>query len=211
MGVSWSGARAGGNTFFTRGGTFPLGLLEKGDGVANLVDSSLMEKGWKASCYREKTPNRALKISPCFSVGLPIPQTDHHLVIRKMCLRVGRPTSQTDHHRMVKERGARTRSRKKATRRHHSYIAARRVSWGGVRNAHASVPWLMAGVWSVYPQCRVYAAAEGNGAGSAGSRCRTQTMTEGNGAWITRSHRRNNSWLRGTTLEALVATAVTTP
>ena len=44
MGVFWSGARAGGNNVFTRKGSVPLGLLEKGDEVANLVDSSLMDK-----------------------------------------------------------------------------------------------------------------------------------------------------------------------
>ena len=43
-GVFWSGARASGNNAFTRGGSFQLCLLEKGDEVANLVDSSLMEK-----------------------------------------------------------------------------------------------------------------------------------------------------------------------
>ena len=43
--VFWSGARVVGNIYiFTRGGLFPLGLLEKGDEVPNLVDSSLMEK-----------------------------------------------------------------------------------------------------------------------------------------------------------------------
>ena len=44
VGVSWSRARAGDNNGFSRGSYFPLGLLEKGDDVANLVDSSLMEK-----------------------------------------------------------------------------------------------------------------------------------------------------------------------
>ena len=44
VGVFWSGARAGDKNVFTRGGSFPLCLLEKGDEVANLVDSSLMKK-----------------------------------------------------------------------------------------------------------------------------------------------------------------------
>ena len=44
VGVFWSRARGSGNNVFTRGGSFPSCLLEKGDGVANLVDSSLMEK-----------------------------------------------------------------------------------------------------------------------------------------------------------------------
>ena len=46
MGVFWR-ARGSGNTGFTQGGSFPLCLLEKGDEVANLVDSSLMEKRTK--------------------------------------------------------------------------------------------------------------------------------------------------------------------
>ena len=39
-----SGARVGGNIGPTRGGSFPLALLEKGNEVANLGDSSLMGK-----------------------------------------------------------------------------------------------------------------------------------------------------------------------
>ena len=37
-GIFKSGARAGGNNTSTREGSFPLGLLKKGDEVANLVD-----------------------------------------------------------------------------------------------------------------------------------------------------------------------------
>ena len=37
-----SGARVGGNISPAQEGYFPLGLLEKGDEVANLLDSSLM-------------------------------------------------------------------------------------------------------------------------------------------------------------------------
>ena len=44
VGVFWSGARESGNNVSTQGGSFPLCLLEKGAEVANLVDSSLMEK-----------------------------------------------------------------------------------------------------------------------------------------------------------------------
>ena len=43
VGGFWSGARGSGNNVFTREGSFPLCLLEKGDEIANLVDSSLME------------------------------------------------------------------------------------------------------------------------------------------------------------------------
>ena len=45
VGVFMSGARVGGNTYPTRGGSFPLDLLEKGNEVANLDDSSLMGNG----------------------------------------------------------------------------------------------------------------------------------------------------------------------
>ena len=42
VGVFRSGARVGGNKSPTREGSFPLGLSERGDEVADLVDSSLM-------------------------------------------------------------------------------------------------------------------------------------------------------------------------
>ena len=44
VGVFMSGARVVGNISPTREGSFPLALLEKGNEVANLDDSSLMEK-----------------------------------------------------------------------------------------------------------------------------------------------------------------------
>ena len=44
LGVFMSGARVGGNIGPTRGGAFPLALLEKGNEVANLDYSSLMGK-----------------------------------------------------------------------------------------------------------------------------------------------------------------------
>ena len=44
IGVFMSGARMGGNIGPTRGGSFPLALLEKGNEEANLDDSSLMGK-----------------------------------------------------------------------------------------------------------------------------------------------------------------------
>ena len=47
-----SGARVGGNIGPTRGGSFPLALLEEGNEVANLDDSSLMENGWSARYCR---------------------------------------------------------------------------------------------------------------------------------------------------------------
>ena len=44
VGIFMSGARVGGNMGPTRGGSFPLGLLEKGNEVAHLDDSSFMGK-----------------------------------------------------------------------------------------------------------------------------------------------------------------------
>ena len=44
VGVFMSGAWVGDNIGPTREGSFPLGLLETGDEVANLDDSSLMRK-----------------------------------------------------------------------------------------------------------------------------------------------------------------------
>ena len=44
VGVFWSGARASGNNVFRGGGSIPLCLLERGDEVANIVDSSLIDK-----------------------------------------------------------------------------------------------------------------------------------------------------------------------
>ena len=44
MGVFWIAAQASGNIGFTRAGSLLVCLLEKGDEVANIVDSSLMEK-----------------------------------------------------------------------------------------------------------------------------------------------------------------------
>ena len=44
VGFFRNGARVGGNKRSTRESSFPLGLLEKGDEVATLVDSSLVGK-----------------------------------------------------------------------------------------------------------------------------------------------------------------------
>ena len=83
MGVFWSGARAGGNHVFTRGGSFPLGLLEKEDKVASLVDSSLMEKDRTPAAIASKHRIEPGKRSRCLRVGRLTPQTDRHLVVRK--------------------------------------------------------------------------------------------------------------------------------
>ena len=52
--VLLSGARAGGNNVFSRGGPLSLCLLEKGREVANLVDFSLMEK--RIDCPLQSRP-----------------------------------------------------------------------------------------------------------------------------------------------------------
>ena len=84
MGVFWSGARASGNYVFARGDSFPLCLLEKGDGVANLVYSSLMEKRTERPLLsRANTGSSLSKDLECFSVGLPTIQIDRHFVVRK--------------------------------------------------------------------------------------------------------------------------------
>ena len=69
------GARPCGNKVSTREGSFPLDLMEKGENVANLVDSSF--------AIAKKHLNKLRKTSPCFSLNLPTPQTDRHHVVRK--------------------------------------------------------------------------------------------------------------------------------
>ena len=53
------------------------------------------------------------------------------------------------------------------------------------------------GVWKAYPRRRLYAAAEGNGVGSAGSLCRTQSKVEGNSARRACSRPRNCTLAEG--------------
>ena len=101
MGVFWSGARAGGHNVFTRGGSFPLGLLEKEDEVANLVDSSLMETTKKTERPLLSRANTGSSLAKYLGVlVLAFPPRG-----QKKCLGVGRPTPQTDRHRLVLERG----------------------------------------------------------------------------------------------------------
>ena len=66
MGVIWSGARGSGNNGFTRGGSFPLCPLEKGYKVANLVDSSVMEKKDRAPAVIASEH----RIKPCKYLGV---------------------------------------------------------------------------------------------------------------------------------------------
>ena len=61
MGVFESGARASGNEFLARRGSFPLAFLEERDDLATLVGSSLIEKGQSARYYREETPDQILE------------------------------------------------------------------------------------------------------------------------------------------------------
>ena len=92
MGVFWSGARGSGNNTYIRGGSCSLCLLEKGEEVANLVDFSLMEKKERGSAViASKHRIEPRKKSRCFGVGLPTPQIDRHLVVRKKCFE-GRPS-----------------------------------------------------------------------------------------------------------------------
>ena len=66
VGVLRSGARVGGNKRPTREGAFPLGLLEKGDEVANLIDSSLMGKMIERLLLSRRNTGLSLAIDPVF-------------------------------------------------------------------------------------------------------------------------------------------------
>ena len=105
VGVFSNGTRAGGNNCFTRGDSFPLGLLEKGDEVSNLVGSSLMEKKTeRPPLLRANTESSLAKDLGALVLDLPNPKPDRHFVVRKKCSRVGRSTPQNDRRRMIKER-----------------------------------------------------------------------------------------------------------
>ena len=94
VGVLMSGARVGGNIGPTRGGSVPLALLEKGNEVANLDDSSLMEKRMERPSLTKdlgvlmlafphlKPTTTSWPARSVFRVGLPIPQTDRHRLVR---------------------------------------------------------------------------------------------------------------------------------
>ena len=84
MGVFWSGGRASGNNVFTRGGSFPSCLLKKGDEVANLVVSSLMEKRTECPLLsRANTVSSLAKDLGVLVLAFPHPKIDRHLVVRK--------------------------------------------------------------------------------------------------------------------------------
>ena len=124
VGVFWSGARESDKNLFTRGSSFPLCLLEKGDEVANLVDSSLTEKTDRAPAVIASKH----RIEPRKYLGVLVLAFPHL-----------KPTSTAwsgrggDEHIRVKRRRAVAAS----------YIVARRVPGGGARTAQAPVPWLM--------------------------------------------------------------------
>ena len=96
-----SGERVGGNIGPTRGGSFPLALLEEGNEVAKLDNSSLMGKrierpllsrvntgssltkdlGVLVLAFPHLKPTSTSWPAQRVRVGLPTPQTDrHHLV-----------------------------------------------------------------------------------------------------------------------------------
>ena len=63
-----SGVRVGGNVGPTRGGSFPLALLENGNEVANLDDSSLMGKRTERSLLSRRNTGSSLVIDQGFFV-----------------------------------------------------------------------------------------------------------------------------------------------
>ena len=60
VGVFMSGARVGSNKSPTPEGSCPFGILEKGDEVANLVDSSLMGKRIERPLLSRENTGRSL-------------------------------------------------------------------------------------------------------------------------------------------------------
>ena len=106
VGVFWSGARASGNNVFTREGSFPLCLLEKRDEVANLVDSSLMEKKDRApAVIASKHGWSFAKDLGVLVLAFPHLKSSATSWSEKSVSRVDRPTPQTERHRLVRERG----------------------------------------------------------------------------------------------------------
>ena len=167
MDAFWTEARASGNNVFTRGSSFPLCLLEKGDEVAILVDSSLMEKRTERPLLsRANTGLILAKDLGVFGVGLPIPQNRPPPRGQKKCLRVDRPTPQTNRHRLIRERGdehVRVERRLAVTV---AVLLRDACLWGNAQSAGSRAMVDGGGVWSAYPRYRVYAAVEGNGAES---------------------------------------------
>ena len=107
MGVFWSGARGSGNSVFTRGGSFPLCLLEKGDEVANLVDSFLMKhkRTERPLLSRANTRSSLAKDLGVLVLAFPYLKSTATSWSEKSVSRVDRLTPQTDRHRLVRGRG----------------------------------------------------------------------------------------------------------
>ena len=95
-----SGARVGGNINPTREGSFPLGLLEKGDEVANLDDSSSMGK----RIERPLLPRGNTRSSLTKDLGVLVLAFPHLKPTATSWPGVGLPTPQIDFHHMVRER-----------------------------------------------------------------------------------------------------------
>ena len=157
--------------------------MEKGDEVANLVDSSLMEKRTERPLVSRANTGSSQNISvflcwPSHTSNLPPP------LGQKNCLRVDRSTPQTDRHRLVRERGDKQIKRRCADTAAICLLDA--CLGGSAQSAGSRAMVDGGGVWSVYPYCRVYAAAERTGAGS------TVPVAE------------LRPWSRGTLLEARV-------
>ena len=84
MGVFWSGARTIGNNVFTRGGSFLLCLLKKGDEVANHFDSSLMEKRAERPLFSgANTGSSRAEDLGVLALAFPHLKIDRHLMVRE--------------------------------------------------------------------------------------------------------------------------------
>ena len=102
--VFGSEARVGGNQSLTREVSFPLGLLEKGDEVAKLVDSSMMGKRIERPLLSRGNTGSSLAkdlgvLMLAHTSNRPPPHSQEAVFSR-----VGVPTPQTDRHHMVRER-----------------------------------------------------------------------------------------------------------
>ena len=97
-----SGARVGGDIGPTREGSFPLALLEKGNEVANLDDSSLMGKRIERPLLSRV--NTGSSLTKDLGVIVPHLKPTATSWPARSILRVGLPTPQTDRHHLVRTR-----------------------------------------------------------------------------------------------------------
>ena len=128
--------------------------LGEGDEVANLVDSSLIEKKERApAVIASKHRIEPRKRSRCFSVGRPTPQNRPPPRGKKKILRVDLPTSQTDRYRLVRERGY-EQVREKRRRAVTVAVLLRHTCRGGSAQSAGSRAMVDGGgVWRAYPHC----------------------------------------------------------